>query len=123
MITHLKNRFLNFKRNKYRRNELPCKCCPQENKEPCEKYKKWLERNNVKKNLMYPNVITESNFNVPDPHQNPEYDIYTKEMVEKIDKLLEGNLRSDYLRLKAGEKLSKNREEKVLERIKEILKE
>lgn len=67
---HLRNRFNNFKRDKFQRISKPCEKCPlgawikngdlckiYEIKEDCSLYYKWVMTNSAKKNLMQPTYI------------------------------------------------------------------
>src|SRR5262245_57832295 len=59
LYTHIKNRLINLKRDKLRRNDAPCRRC--HDGDPCggpgsycATYREWLARNNAKANLMRP---------------------------------------------------------------------
>jgi hypothetical protein len=66
--THVRNRLFNYKRDNYQRPNKPCLTCPLydpnlkqstsgcsqfSNKNDCELYSKWSDRNNAKKNLAH----------------------------------------------------------------------
>ena len=131
--THVRNRLFNYKRNNYQRPDKPCLTCPfydpkcktttnecsaYENKNDCELYASWIKRNTNKKNIMKPNYI--------------DYDIINKENFEntaensEIIKFLDSNIstehREAYLRLKHGEKITKQKLIKLQKHIQEILK-
>lgn len=136
----LRNEFINFKRNKYFRTELPCHSCPFydklciksknqcavfEDKMNCNKYKKWAVRNETKKNL---NDVIDIHAINPDGEHNIEYrtdfndKMFKKEVMQFIDKELPACYRADYLRYISNAKLPKNKVDKLKEVLKEIAK-
>jgi len=129
--THVRNRLFNFKRNNYKRPDSPCITCPLYdpqlkkstnacskylNKESCELYRPWLDRNNNKKNIMTPISI--------------EYDVQTRdtsdsvaenEVLKYIESHINGEYRELYLRLKNGDRLIKNKLESLQVHIKQLM--
>lgn len=135
LTIHVRNRLFNFKRDKYHRPGNPCENCGNlveekdicrkfPDKNECENYGRWLKRNSSKKNIMNPIGIDivddthERNFHLS---LNIISDISYSELVELIDRELPANLRSLYLRLKYGGKLTKIQREKITVEIREIL--
>src|SRR5688500_13353992 len=63
LYTHIKNRLINFKRDKYKRNDPPCQVCHgtipgestgHEDGALCARYRAWRKRNLSKQNIMNP---------------------------------------------------------------------
>ena len=137
--THVRNRLFNMRRDKFERPDKPCLTCPLkaylpdedgcsafEDKLECELYDGWISRNNAKRNIMSPVGIS----NVQDeyePNMKCEdniIDILThKEIVDILDREIPVEHRGDYLRLKFGAKLPKNKRIKVREVVTSILEE
>ena len=127
LYTHIKNRLINFKRDKYHRTDPPCKICAEHGKHPdgstCQKYLAWKRRNASKQNLMRPQDIqtaddTDRSMKV---NQSVVEDANIAECLELIDKNLDVELRSTYIRMKYGESVPKSKRLKVENAIKEIL--
>lgn len=129
--THVRNRLFNYKRDNYQRPDKPCYTCPffdksasactkYSNKNDCDLYAKWLDRNQNKKNLMhlttvdeikdYGNIFFDSSVS-PDNH----------EIIEIIENNLSGEYRTIYLKLKNGSKVSTVDKNKLLAKIREVL--
>lgn len=132
LFAHIRNRLLNLLRNKYRRNDPPCNLCHQgrhaehEDRQVCQKYKEWKVRNTAKANLARPLDLS----TVADEHErnmHAESDVEDQARVREatglIDHQLPVDLRADYLRMKSGERLTKNRRLKVEVACREILKD
>ena len=127
--THVRNRLYNFKRNNYSRLEKPCdtceffikkKCTAFEDQEECNLYKGWLDRNNAKKNLMH-SVSVE--YDQKDKDMPSLSTLFAKEVLDLLDEELHVRFREDWIRFINNLKLGKNRREKLLAAIMEILKE
>jgi len=107
------NRLKNFKRDNYCRKEEPCDIC--DNKDPCcKKCQQRDARNQAKKFLMEPIDI----YNIRDEHEknmrlNNSFidDIEQDELFGIIDIHLPVELREDYLKLKSGVSINKQRRE------------
>jgi len=127
--THVRNRLFNYKRDNYQRPDKPCFTCPlyknstctkYANKNDCDLYYNWINRNNIKKNLMhlttieqikdYGNVFSDTIIN----NEN-------KDLILLIEKFLIGEDRVTYLKIKGGSKVSKAALNKLIVKIKEIL--
>jgi len=121
--THVRNRLFNYKRDNYQRPDKPCITCPLyrpnhptsdcsefKDKLNCNAYKSWFHRNNSKKSIMQP-VYIENN----DPENNTDFvdNISNKEVVDKIQEILPIKYRETFLKLKYGNKVSKNEKVKL----------
>jgi DNA-directed RNA polymerase specialized sigma24 family protein len=135
--THVRNRLFNYKRDNYQRPDKPClscrfydkhcskstnQCLEYRNKDDCEEYSAWFQRNNSKKNIMQLSTIEDSTqtfFNINDlsiPDQ-----VETKQLLDLLDKNIPAQYRETYLKLKYGEKIYKSDLEKLLPIIKDII--
>ena len=131
LFVHLKNRFRNLKRNKFRRNDNPCKACHEQNyctgkPEPCKKYSKWLQRNNSKSNIAQPlsiNYISDEKEKNTRLESSVEDDVSIKEIMEKIDEALPVSLRSTYLKMRDGLSVPMNKKKKIEEIVLKIIQE
>jgi hypothetical protein len=135
--THVRNRLFNYKRNNYQRPDKPCLSCPfydllykesnnqcskYKNKDDCELYFSWSERNNSKKNIMTFQSI-ENTFEKED-HKDPLDIIKNKEIISYLDNnIVKPEFRENYLRLKNGLKLNKPLLEKLKNHIMELMKD
>jgi len=135
--THVRNRLFNYKRNNYQRPDKPCLTCPfydllykesnnqcskYTNKDDCELYFSWSERNNSKKNIMTFQSI-ENTFEKED-HKDPLDIIKNKEIIHYLDNnIVKPEFRESYLRLKNGLKLNKPLLEKLKNHIMELMKD
>lgn len=138
--THVRNRLFNYKRDNYQRPDKPCLTCPlydkgckqsasgcleYSNKNDCELYSSWLDRNSTKKNLMYLNTIDEvKNYGSAFVSNDDSFmnQISTSEIIKLIDQHLVGEERTIYLKLKAGSKIPKADMTKLSIKLKEIIK-
>jgi DNA-directed RNA polymerase specialized sigma24 family protein len=106
LYAHTKRRLLNLKRNLHHRTDPPCRECnqayPHEPTPACRVYEKWLARNRRKANLNQSRLYSDD----AEPRTTPDAtdDIETNELLAKIDQQLPVELRSAYLRLRAGDK-------------------
>ena len=132
--THVRNRLFNYKRDNYMRPSCPCTTCPHHYCDKltcilyddileCLTYNKWYTKNNSKKNIMTPIEFSqvqgeESNMIEED---RVLHNMIIKDMISAIDNNLPMCLRSDYLRLKDGAVISKNRKDQIRNAIKQIL--
>jgi DNA-directed RNA polymerase specialized sigma24 family protein len=134
LYTHIRNRLINFRRDKYRRNDPPCLDChnslPGEtlhaDKHYCERYQNWLDRNAAKQNILNPLDLQ----NISDdrePNTRSESTVLdqleTDEILQMIDLKLDVELRSVYLQMRAGENVPKSKREAVERAIVEIVKD
>ena len=129
IFTHVRNRIINFKRDKYRRTDPPCKSCHEaipgrtehDDGQYCLKYEAWLKRNMAKANLLCPADLAE----LEPSHEatTVEDDVATKELLALIDAKLPLSMRADYLRLRDGETVPKARKFEIEQVVREILQE
>lgn len=141
LYVHIRNRFINYKRDTYLRNDLPCKscifydphlkkssnqCAAFENKDECKKLSEWTSKNKARQNLMNPGYsnISESSEN-SESFEESEYedfdqDLSFSEIKQKIRDELPLDVSTDYLRMLEGVKISKSRRARVKKAIMEI---
>jgi len=130
LYTHIRNRLINLRRDKYRRTDPPCQLCHTGRQadhpggEICEKYRKWRKRNAAKSNLMRPLDID----HIADEHERNmrtssgvEDAAGFAEMKAKINAQLSVELRSTYLKILAGKSVTKTMKAQVETAIREIL--
>jgi hypothetical protein len=132
--THVRNRLFNYKRNNYQRPDKPCLTCPlydpdnkvstsqcseYSDKQNCELYKSWLDRNTTKKNIMKPSYIDYDISNNVELTDN----IANKEILDFLDTNISSEFRETYLRLKHGEKIAKQKLIKLQNHINHLMKE
>jgi hypothetical protein len=141
--THVRNRLFNYKRDNYQRPDKPCLTCPlydpqlQESfsgckkysqKNDCELYSSWSKRNSSKKNLMYLTTIDEVKNYANTFQDNANEDslitnIGNQEIMKLLDEKLIDEYRTIYIKMKSGTKVNKIDQNKLLNKVKEILKE
>lgn len=121
LYSHIRNRFINYKRDKYSRSESPCKSCVFYNPETkqcgaftdvkgCSKLEGWKKRNSSRKSLMYPKDIS----SVGENYSNTVDDeVDYNDTKKHIDDNLPAELRSDYLRVLNGVTIPKARKMRV----------
>lgn len=138
--THVRNRLFNYKRDNYQRPDKPCLTCPLydpslkesfsgckkfNNKQDCELYASWSQRNSSKKNLMHLTTIDEvKNYSNTFKNDNEEpllNEIGNKEIIDLLEEKLTDNYRVIYIKLKNGSKITKLEKTKLLNQIKIIL--
>lgn len=125
LSTHCYNRLCNFIRNKFHRNDSPCKLCHEgrqnehEDGRICDIYRAWKKVNHSKASLMQPVDLEsqEETSRVGDL----DHDLAMAELRRKIDEHLPAELRTDYRRLCAQAALPKGRRAKVEKAVREIL--
>lgn len=134
LYTHIKFRLINFRRDKFRRNDPPCQLCygtlagntPHEDKQYCSAYNSWLKRNRAKQNLM--NTLDISNICDGDEPTTREEstvleDIEQRELLSLIDIKLPVELRQVYLQMQAGESVPKAKRLEVEKAVLDIIGE
>lgn len=129
LFVHIKFRLLNLKRNKYRRTDAPCKLChnlpegqtKHRNRRFCERYRKWFERNQLRKNLLYTQDVETVPVESPD---NPDEAADRQEIFRLIDERLPPRLREYYLKMRCGllSQVPKTKRQLVLRTVQKILK-
>lgn len=142
LTVHIRNRFISFKRDRYRRKDPPCHKCPFfdpelrksrnkcavfEDKQECDEFKHWNNRNNMKQGLMAPiHMYSSRDENKPPmeigskPHGEFQ-SLLTQELKDKISSKLHANLRGDFFRLLDGVSLPEKKLTILENAIKEIL--
>lgn len=141
--THVRNRLFNYKRDNYQRPDKPCLSCifydphckksvnqceEYNDKTNCTEYQSWNSRNSNKKNIMRPvgiEDLKEQNFPISQlSSKNNILELVANEQILKIlDENIPSQHRPTYLKLKYGDKVYKNDLNKLLECIRQILKE
>ena len=128
LYSHIKNRLINFKRDKYHRTDPPCKICAEHGKHPdgsvCTKYAAWKKRNSSKQNLMRPldiQNLSDENERAVRHCPNIIDETTLTEARNLIDEHLSIELRSIYLRIRAGESVPKAKRVKLENALKEII--
>lgn len=139
LYRHIRNRFINFKRDNYTRYQSPCLKCPFfdpnlqksknqcavfEDRSDCDKFHKWDINTTSRKNLVDSpknDLIYQPIHSKNDTMDNIEEDLDMKELVSKIDRELPRELRADYLRMRDGVTINKQRRDKVELALKKIL--
>ena len=108
--THVRNRLFNYKRDNYQRPDKPCYSCPlfdkssslctkYSNKNDCDLYAKWLNRNQNKKNLMHLTTVDEIK-DYGNIFLDSSEHLDHSETLQVIENNLNGEYRSTYLKLK-----------------------
>lgn len=127
LYPHLHNRLCNMIRNKFRRNDPPCRRCYDGDYctqyGMCRKYEEWLVRNDSKANIMCPvhmEGVSEHYFSAKKEGE-AELAAEKNEILMIIDKKLPLELRADYLRMKDGVHVAKSRREAVMKELKRIV--
>lgn len=126
--THVRNRLFNYKRDNYQRPDKPCLTCPlykhmactkYSNKNDCELYYNWSNRNSIKKNLMHLTTIDE----IKDYANifNQEDNVVNNELIKIVEEHLVGDDRITYLKVKSGSKVSKADMIKLTEKLQQII--
>jgi len=139
--SHVRNRFLNLQRDKLARHQPPCPSCPFydpdckqstnmcaafEDKLECDKYSGWEKRNGAKRSLVEPldieTIRDEREKNMRNNTDIPAI-VIRSELMGIIDKNLSVTLRSDFKKMMEDISIGKQRRDKVIAAIKEILEE
>jgi DNA-directed RNA polymerase specialized sigma24 family protein len=81
----------------------------------------YLKDNTEKKKIKSPNYISDENY-IKENFDIEEY-LINKEILQIIDEELPSNMREDYLKMINGVSINKNKKEKIINKIKEILKD
>lgn len=139
LYTHLRNQFINYKRDNYIRNEPPClgcifydpkrtksadQCAAFASKTECTKLIEWNRRNATKRNIMQPiDFDSVMECGLTRKHDDVLLEMESEELERRIDDELPLDMRADYLRLRAGEPVSKARKLTIRNAIAEILAE
>jgi hypothetical protein len=141
LYTCVRNRLISYKRDNFHRSSPPCKCEICRNAETeaegmnCPRFAAWMERNRAKKVIMEPLSMSRK---VGPGKEHPTsktvviqndngYDISEvvarRELLRIIDEHLPISYRIDYCRMLEGLSVAKPKREKLLEIIKDIIRE
>ena len=133
--THVRNRLFNYKRNNYQRPDKPCLTCPFydkhytcsnnqcsefKDKTQCDLYTSWAVRNDAKKNIMQPSYIEHD---IQTNNNNLVKNLQNKEIINFLDINICSEHRENYLKLKHGEKISKQNLTKLQNHIRYLMKD
>jgi DNA-directed RNA polymerase specialized sigma24 family protein len=132
LYSHIKNRLINFRRDKFRRNDPPCASChcsiqgetTHEDRKYCKAYEAWLNRNSRKQNIMNPlDIAYISDEAEPNTRRESTVveDIEKDELLRIIDMKLDVELRQVYLQMQAGATVPKAKREAVQKAVLEII--
>lgn len=124
--THVRWRFLNMRRKQLSRAEPPlCDCTLCSNDSPnrldCKKYQNWVKRNISKKSLMEPFDVEAVYHDGASHTPNIEQNIMASDIKQILNEHIPASCRADYRRFVEGVSLPKNKRERLIEQIKEIL--
>lgn len=132
LYTGIRNELINFKRNKFRRNDPPCPRCHASDHCPdsspgdvCPKYRSWLDRNQAKANLCNPlalDSVCDEKERRTRAASTAEADAEIGELLHLIDAKLPIELRQTYLQMRAGVSVPKGRRLQVERVVSEILR-
>lgn len=132
LCVHIRNRLINIIRNKYHRNDPPCKSCygsiqgetQHVDGKYCAKFLAWKSRNARKAGLVCPadlSNIDDTSEETTKINSTVSEDFAKQEIWDMIDLKLPSFMRADYLKLKAGISIPKNRRDAVIKKIREFL--
>jgi DNA-directed RNA polymerase specialized sigma24 family protein len=133
LYKHVKNRLINYKRDKYHRADPPCKLCERaypgpslhEDGEYCERFMEWKERN-ARKQCLARTMKRGADYEILakiSRHDGRKDNAGWVEMEEKIDGRLPYYLRADYLRMREGVSVPTERRVEVRRAVARILGE
>lgn len=125
LFVHVRNRLITFKRDNYIRKNYICKICNNEDSN-CENCRKRKLKQNTKQFLIEPLDIYSINDEDESRMWNADEVINTltiNEYTNLIDKYLPVNLRMEYLKMKSGVYVSKQKRLEIEEEITNILRE
>jgi DNA-directed RNA polymerase specialized sigma24 family protein len=124
VMSHVKRRLINYKRDHHKRCDSPCRSCY--NGRPCgpdgrccEAHLKWEDRQARKAKVTQPGQLVSD----PTRESDVEADAEERDMLRVVDEYLPIDLRRDYLRMRSGCPVTKARREAVMASVKEILAE
>lgn len=122
LYRHCRNRLINWKRDEFIRPEPPCRCCDPFDPpaQPCVRWHAWWRRNSAKMGLARPGGLPCPTGGEGREDAPPEV-AACNEIEDAIEKDLPSDLRSDYLRMRAGSPVPKARREKVRAAVLEVL--
>ncbi len=124
--THVRWRFLNMRRKYLIRLEPPscnCELCKTDshNRLDCKKYSSWVRRNVSKKSLMEPFDVDSVHNTEASTTSDVTIQIFSSDIIKILNREIPANIRADYRRFLEGVSLTKNKKDKLFEKIREIL--
>jgi len=137
LTNHIRNRFINMKRDKFGRQHPPCSFCPfykyQFDKciafgcqEDCDKWRGWKTRNTTKRNLIEgynPNNVVDSLGSCEHNSTTNLEQMSNKEIIVYVNQHLPVSFRADYCRILNGVKISKIKRERIFAMVKKLVGE
>lgn len=129
---HIRNRFLNLRRDKMHRHTPPClscahyedsKCVRFADKTECKKWAKWARRNQAKRSLVESGDATALEHTLHSDADDVFTHVSTHELVDYLSERIPMSLRADYKRLLEGAPLKKSKREALLETLRTLLGE
>lgn len=127
LFSHIRNRLINFKRDKFHRNDPPCDLCStgevHSDGLQCSKYILWYRRNASKQNLMRPTHLDSVGVDYISKKSLLVDSVVDREIFEIIDEFLPSEWRGYYLKMRCGEIVSRLKREAVVKLIRGILHE
>lgn len=133
LYTHIRNQFMNFRRNKVERKTPPCATCPFfhpedhkrkcygfDEEESCPRWKGWFARNQTKRNLMETAIYDDEQHTVS---ENVLDNMIHNETIAILERRMPIDLLKDFRRLLDGASLPKTRMDKVYDAARDILAE
>jgi DNA-directed RNA polymerase specialized sigma24 family protein len=125
LYSHMRKRIINFRRDHLTRTDSPCRQCrdgiQHEPGPRCEAHKKWAVRQDRKKALQMTPQFDQELFDPGMPGDVTVEDAATKELLELVDQQLPVELRTSYLKMRAGVTIPPKRREQVEEAVREII--
>jgi len=127
LLTRVQWRLATLRRDEFYRATCPCVLCDgkesgetgHSNKEHCEQFMEWKERNARKANISAPQSIPSNYDSSSDP--KPLDGLCNEELMDLIDEKLPISLRKTYLKLRDGIRVPNSEREKVLEFLRELV--
>jgi hypothetical protein len=100
MMSHVKRRLINYKRDHYKRCDSPCRACYAgrpcgPDGRCCEAHLKWAARQARKANVTRPGPLASE----PTGGSDVEADAEERDILRVVDEYLPVDLRADYLRM------------------------
>jgi hypothetical protein len=137
LYVHVRNKFLNMKRDQYHRANSPCERCPLytddislnnclkfQDKSDCRKYKNWEDSNISKRNLMNLiglDIISDEHEANTKFNSNIVGSISRRETEDIIEESLPSDMLEDFRKLINAERLSKKRISEIRAEVRFIL--
>jgi DNA-directed RNA polymerase specialized sigma24 family protein len=126
LMTHVRNRLINFRRDKLYRMPPECGCTSCLNGVECDKIKRkkarWKKLNTTKRDLMQSESIQGMEFDKSDDDTlDSDAQVLKQELATIINSNLPIEMRADYRRFLDGVKIPNSRREEIIGEIKDIL--